>query len=406
MTFFGAAATAIARSPILWGCLASGAFFTLIDHDVLPGSELLRRYTTEEWVEGIETTFFFIGLAELLLKTFDLAEQSAVLRAGLLLGDLPSAPLPACHAKRSLDHLAAMLAAKRHGYLPRRLREALEMVLHKDSADSLADDLKFLADVDADRSHAGYAFLRIVIWSIPIWGFLGTVIGITAAIASLNPGAVESSLGNVTTSLGGVFDTTALALGLSIALVFGQFFVDRREVRLLAEVETRAATELIGRFERTQAGSVQAQLVAFDGLGEALLDRIERVLERRIETALERSLAKNIDVHAERLSTAVDTTAERHRSSWGQVHRALVDCSESLQSHGSVLLQVVEATGEVTKLEDALNRNLSTLAGARHVQETLENLSAAVHLLNARLGQALPPAPPVTLRSGSPWEAA
>jgi hypothetical protein len=50
------------------------------------------------------------------------------------------------------------------------------------------------------------------------------------------------------------------------------------------------------------------------------------------------------------------------------------------------LLRVVEATGHVTKLEEALNGNLAALAGAQHFEETLLNLAGAIHLLNARLG--------------------
>jgi hypothetical protein len=62
-----------------------------------------------------------------------------------------------------------------------------------------------------------------------------------------------------------------------------------------------------------------------------------------------------------------------------------------------VLGQAVEAAGQVTKLEDALNRNLAALGGAQHFQETQMNLLAAVNLLNARLSELTPAAPRVTL---------
>jgi len=51
----------------------------------------------------------------------------------------------------------------------------------------------------------------------------------------------------------------------------------------------------------------------------------------------------------------------------------------------------VQASGEVVRLEDALNRNLAALAGSRHFEQTVLNLAAAVQLLNARLSE-LPPA--------------
>ena len=51
------------------------------------------------------------------------------------------------------------------------------------------------------------------------------------------------------------------------------------------------------------------------------------------------------------------------------------------------LKQVAEATGEVSQLQDALNKNLTSLAGsAKHFEQTLHGLGAVtIHLLNARL---------------------
>ena len=46
--------------------------------------------------------------------------------------------------------------------------------------------------------------------------------------------------------------------------------------------------------------------------------------------------------------------------------------------------EVVEATGEVVKLEKALNENLSALAGKHNFEETVMSLAATIHLLNSR----------------------
>jgi hypothetical protein len=53
---------------------------------------------------------------------------------------------------------------------------------------------------------------------------------------------------------------------------------------------------------------------------------------------------------------------------------------------GRLAVRVVEATGEVTSLEETLNRNLKTLAGSHHFEETVSNLAATIHLLNSRMG--------------------
>ena len=80
---------AVLMSSILWGCLASVGFFVLIDRHVLPYSDLFIRYTTREWVQQVETVFFFVGIAELLLKSFDIAEQRGRLNKVSLLGEQP-----------------------------------------------------------------------------------------------------------------------------------------------------------------------------------------------------------------------------------------------------------------------------------------------------------------------------
>jgi len=41
----------------------------------------------------------------------------------------------------------------------------------------------------------------------------------------------------------------------------------------------------------------------------------------------------------------------------------------------------------VAKLEAALNHNLEALAGAKNFEQTVMSLAAAIHLLNARLGE-------------------
>jgi hypothetical protein len=60
---------------------------------------------------------------------------------------------------------------------------------------------------------------------------------------------------------------------------------------------------------------------------------------------------------------------------------------EQLTRQSEVLLKVVDATGQVRRLEEALNSNLATLAESHHFEETVVGLSAALQLLSANLGR-------------------
>jgi hypothetical protein len=111
-------------------------------------------------------------------------------------------PLAAAEADTLAESLAASQdraesAGRPVGYLERRLREALDLVVRTGEADSLEDHLKYLSDLDAARAAQSYGLVRFVIWAVPIMGFLGTVIGITEAIAQLSPTQLDNISGVV-----------------------------------------------------------------------------------------------------------------------------------------------------------------------------------------------------------------
>ena len=134
----------------------------------------------------------------------------------------------------------------------------------------LDDELKYLADMDAARQHDSYALVRIIIWATPMLGFLGTVVGITQALGDLDPKmlatSIQTAMDGLLAGLYVAFDTTALALSLSILLMFFQFFVDRVESQLLLMVDTRVNEELGGSFrERGQLQRPPRALHPADG---------------------------------------------------------------------------------------------------------------------------------------------
>ena len=59
----------------------------------------------------------------------------------------------------------------------------------------------------------------------------------------------------------------------------------------------------------------------------------------------------------------------------------------SINAQAEVMARAIEATGEVSRLEDSLNRNLAALAGSQNFEQTVMSLAAAIHLLNARLSE-------------------
>ncbi len=419
---------AIAGSPILWGSLATTGFYGLVRAEVL-GGQLVRRYFASHPVEYVATTMFFIGLAALALKIMDVLGQYPGLSAS---------PLgPAAEAGEPVDHCGALLArldqlpeARQNDLVVQRLREALEHVRRRGSADTLDEELKYLADVDAARLHSSFALVRVIIWAIPILGFLGTVIGITLAIANLAPEALENSLPKVTAGLGVAFDTTALALGLSIVLMFAQFLTERTEIALLAQVDERAAAELEGRFEQVPDGP-DGQLAVVRRMADTVLEATQGLVQKQAEIwqasidasasrwaqmadaagehlqkSLTAALTESLETFAREIADAEQTGARQNQQHWSQVQQAQMQQTQataslqaSMADQADVLRRAVEASGEVARLEEALNRNLAALAGAKHFEQTVMSLSAAIHLLNAQLAEAATGSSTVQLES-------
>ncbi|MCC7475499.1 MAG: MotA/TolQ/ExbB proton channel family protein [Pirellulales bacterium] len=238
----------ILGQPLMWGVVIAANFFALLSQGIIQ-SQLLSRYCAGHPIEIIELTVFFIGLSALVLRFLNVVGQFSSLRAILL----PAVPNGG-NTVADCDALLAQLAQHctlEDTFLVRRLRDALDFIRRTGSADTLDSRLRHLEEVESVRINGAYATVRIIIWAIPILGLLGTVIGITIAVANLNPETLEESMTKVTHGLGVAFDHTATALSLTMILMFTKSAVERVEDKLLGRVDERVAHELVGRFQST-----------------------------------------------------------------------------------------------------------------------------------------------------------
>ena len=418
MSKFNAFVTFLIRSPILWGAALSFGFFGLIHMGVIT-NPLVMRYLAGHWVEYVEVVMFFVGLAALLIKGAEIRSQRKEVAAEWLEPSPEGGQTPA-----DAQSLAASLVEAdgkgnpdQSSYLVRRLREAIDLVVRTGSADTLEDHLKYLSDLDAARAAQSYGLVRFVIWAIPIMGFLGTVIGITDAIACLSPSQLDNMTG-VVAGLGTAFDTTAIALGLSMVLMLLQFVVDRSEQTLLGEVDEAAWTALAGRFQslagdggatfavarlaetvsRSSNQLLEAQTQSWRTLERTAATSLAQVLDdagRTLNASLAASLDGTLGRWGDTLVAAHDKLLSQREDRWSQAADSLAHAVRGLQQHqGSLAEQtvllgkVVDATRDISALERSLDANLNTLAATGRFDETLATLAAAVQLLAVRAGDA------------------
>ena len=107
-------------------------------------------------------------------------------------------------------------------------------------------------------SESSYSIPRIFIWAIPLLGFVGTVIGISGAVSGFSQvletsgdvEAIKGGIGNVTTNLGLAFDTTLLALFLSVLIMIPLVLVERYESKLLLGIDVFINDKLLPRLRK------------------------------------------------------------------------------------------------------------------------------------------------------------
>jgi biopolymer transport protein ExbB/TolQ len=322
------AINSIVTSPWLWGIAVTFAFYAALPYvPIYQGT--IERYFTAHWIEYTTTGLFFIGVATLLMKAARIPAERSALAADLLDGIQLDPALDAVSTAQGIDtHLNLVARRSEDSYLVRRIRDVVSYVVGRRSADGLEGHLNYLSDLAAARLHNGYALIRTITWAVPILGFLGTVIGITMAIANITPDQLESSLPDVTAGLAVAFDTTALSLALSMILVFGTFLIERAEQGTMDDIEDFCIKRLIGLFPAVESpvgplasaeaqaaeqllqkteGMINWQMELWQSSLESLRDRWSSTLSRQqevLDQAFQSGLTTALTDHAEQLAAA------------------------------------------------------------------------------------------------------
>lgn len=414
--------------PVLWGMAACGAFYALVLAGPL-SHPLIESLFADHPVEYVATAMFFLGMATLAVKQIQIARQRRLADAELF-GRLPDQRWTLSDAAALAERLDRLAGGLRHSYLVNRLIDALRFVHRSGTASQLDDELDDLADGATQRAEADYGIVRMFVWAIPILGFLGTVIGIAMAMGKLAPQDLEESLPEVMASLTVAFNTTILALGLCIVLFFAQFFTQRREEKLLDLIDQRARELLLGRFGATRSieaapGGAGAMVEAIEQAGRRMIEQqteiwqqaVERLevrsaeialaAARQLQEALDQAMRSSLAEHANRLAEAEQRAAELSRRYWEEAAKAVDQQASALAASAAQLarqLEVWNRTAQVTQwiaqLQELLNRNLASLAATGHFEQAMAGLSAAIQLLNARLGQTASPVSLVDFSGG------
>lgn len=103
--------------------------------------------------------------------------------------------------------------------LPRALKIALHRFSSTENIQDVSSATTNECESESERLDSELSIIRYITWAIPSIGFLGTVRGIGDALGQAHK-AVEGDITGVTESLGVAFNSTLIALCISIVLMF------------------------------------------------------------------------------------------------------------------------------------------------------------------------------------------
>jgi hypothetical protein len=386
----------------------------------LQGSPL-ERYVHHP-VEMVEVLLFSCAMAALATKfVAGLGERTACRLQ--LLPPWDGQPVPISEVPRLRADVQEQHRGWMNTYLVRRVDAVLDFLRSRGSADGLDDQIRALGDIDAISQENSYALIRFITWAIPILGFLGTVLGITGAIAGVTPDVLEKSLSSVTEGLSVAFDSTAVALALTMLTMFVSFLTERLEQSVLETVDHYVDVQLAHRFERagaeggafvevlrqnTQillqtteqivrqqaavwsnalAGAQQQWVQASQREQQHLAHALELALERTLQTHQQRLI--ELEQHVENQSSVLlqrlaDLTGAI-RDAGHEHQQSLVRVIDAVAAQTDAFARLQDDGKQLVRLQDAMHQNLAALNSAGSFEQALHSLTAAVHLLTAKV---------------------
>lgn len=128
--------------------------------------------------------------------------------------------------------------------LPRALLLALHRFESTRNIQDVSSATHTLCETESERLDSELSMIRYIAWAIPSIGFIGTVRGIGEALGQAHR-AVEGDVTGVTQSLGTAFNSTLVALLISIVVMFVVHQLQLTQERLVLDTEDYCDQRLI-----------------------------------------------------------------------------------------------------------------------------------------------------------------
>lgn len=106
--------------------------------------------------------------------------------------------------------------------------------------------------IEAERLETGLSIVRYLVWVIPSIGFIGTVRGIGSALGKAEE-AIQGNIAPVTESLGTAFNSTLVALAISIVVMFLLHKLQESQETLMLDIQRFCNDNVLRYIKETKA---------------------------------------------------------------------------------------------------------------------------------------------------------
>lgn len=201
----------------------------------------------EGLIQGITYFLFVWGILEVVAIKLRLTKESDALEAHLL-PETENYILSADDANDVKLKMQNLEKKSQKYYLTDLIKKACTKYrLSKSSSEVLE-----LTEAQVDLYNAGIeseqAFINYISWAIPSVGFIGTVLGIAASLGFAKDATTPEGIEKVTSMLAVAFDTTLVALVLSIFLMLLIHAMHKQQDELMSGLRNYVIENLINRF--------------------------------------------------------------------------------------------------------------------------------------------------------------
>lgn len=199
---------------------------------------ILRDYEQESCF-----ILMFWSIALMGLKGRQAIQERGMLNENILKVTEGTSILPE-DARQYIRPLQALPSETQLLLVPRALTAALLRFSSTRNVQDVAEAVKSVCETEANRLDTELSMVRYIAWAIPSIGFIGTVRGIGDALSQAYK-AVAGDISGVTASLGTAFNSTLIALLISMVIMFLMHQLQLMQERLVLETQSYADLNLL-----------------------------------------------------------------------------------------------------------------------------------------------------------------